>query len=334
MDYQPAAACPAIEQFVGDVFPPDALDLAWEIPAFLMLPNTSIQKAMLFCGTGGNGKSTYLAMITAFLGKDNTSALSLHKIEADRFAAARLFGKLANICPDLPSEHLVGTSVFKSITGGDRITGEHKFKESFDFTPFVAPPLFSQSLAESQGQLRGVFRPMDRDPFRASFRGTNQELPRAVLDARLASPGELSGLLNKALGVLPRIREHNGFTKAISVQRAGQEFRTVTDPLAAWLDRNTVLNSQAYVIKARLRAAFSDYLESRDRPLMTETLFGTQFQKLRPDVPSKQRTINGEREWCYIGIGLIGDQQPATRSAQSSQGSSPSNQSRGRRERI
>ena len=53
----------------------------------------------------------------AFIGKLNAAALSLHKIEQDKFAAARLFGKLANICPDLPTAHLSSTSMFQAFCG-------------------------------------------------------------------------------------------------------------------------------------------------------------------------------------------------------------------------
>lgn len=35
---------------------------------------------------------------------------------------SRLVGKLANICADLPSEHLAGTSTFKALTGGDTLS--------------------------------------------------------------------------------------------------------------------------------------------------------------------------------------------------------------------
>jgi hypothetical protein len=53
--YDPSASCPAIEKFVNDVFPEDATMLAYEIPAYLMLPDTNIQKAVLLLGPGGNG---------------------------------------------------------------------------------------------------------------------------------------------------------------------------------------------------------------------------------------------------------------------------------------
>ncbi|MCX6630819.1 MAG: hypothetical protein NTW28_24650, partial [Candidatus Solibacter sp.] len=101
--YDPDATCPAWLRFARQTFPSDAPDLAWEIATWLMTPDTSIEKALLFHGEGGNGKSTYLSGLTSFLGGWNCTNLSLHKLEAGRFAAARLVGKLANICPDLPS---------------------------------------------------------------------------------------------------------------------------------------------------------------------------------------------------------------------------------------
>jgi phage/plasmid-associated DNA primase len=46
--------------------------IAWEIPAWLATPDTSIQKAVLLTGDGANGKSTYLrAVLAVAFGSDN-----------------------------------------------------------------------------------------------------------------------------------------------------------------------------------------------------------------------------------------------------------------------
>lgn len=109
VDFDPKAKCPNLELFVDQIFPPDAHLLAWEIVAWLMLPNVGIQRAVLLVGEGANGKSTWLNVVIVFLGKSNVASVSLHKLECDKFAAARLIGKLANVCPDLPSTHLQST---------------------------------------------------------------------------------------------------------------------------------------------------------------------------------------------------------------------------------
>jgi len=61
--------------------------------------------------------------------------LSLQRLENDRFAVARLQGKLANtvrIC----RERLNDSSIFKAITGCDRITGEVKYRIRSNSPPF------------------------------------------------------------------------------------------------------------------------------------------------------------------------------------------------------
>jgi P4 family phage/plasmid primase-like protien len=302
--FDAAATCPNIEAFVSQVFPADAQDLAWEIPAFIMRPDDSIQKAILAIGGGGNGKSTYLAMVTAFVGKQNTSSLSLHKLESDRFAAARVLGKLANICADLPSEHLAGTSVFKAITGGDPITGEHKFKDSFDFKPFCRLVFSANSPPRSTDSSDGFFDRWVVIPFDRAFRGTGEEIPRAVLDARLSTSAELSGLLNKALDALDRMAKQRGFTQAESTRQAWNEFHSTTDPLAGWLDRATVELPDAYVVRKTLRIGFNDHLAQLGQSPMGDKAFGHAFQKLRPKVESRQKSVSGVMQWCYMGIGM------------------------------
>ena len=137
--FDAAATCLAWERQIAETFPADAKQAgtAWEIVAWLMMPDTRIQKALLLLGEGGTGKSTFLRALIEFLGKENVSNLPLHKLETERFSVARLVGKLANICADLPSTHLETSSIFKAITGGDRIAGEYKYGTGFDFTPYA-----------------------------------------------------------------------------------------------------------------------------------------------------------------------------------------------------
>lgn len=321
VEYDPAAFCHTVEKFVNETFPSDATVLAWEMTAWLMRPDTSIQKAVLLTGPGGNGKSVWLRLLTAFLGREHTSGLSLHKLEGDKFAASRLYGKLANICPDLPSEHLSGTSVFKAITGGDTVIGEYKFKDSFEFVPYARLVFSANNAPRSQDSSQGFFDRWLVIPFERSFRGTEAEIPGSVLDAQLQAPGELSGLLNKALEALPRIQGKCGFTMSASVQAAWHEFQATTDPLAVWLDRYTVDDPSAFVVKRLLRVAFNAQLERQGRPAMSETAFGLAFSKHRTNVKVGQKTVGDKRQWCYIGIGLLEMGADSTQGAQGSQGS-------------
>ncbi len=263
--FDPTATCPKIDRFVMETFPEDATTVAYEIPAWLMTPDTSIQKAVLLIGPGGNGKSRYLRMIEAFLGKISVSNLSLHRLESDKFACARLYGKLANICPDLPTEHLAGTSIFKAITGGDPVTGEYKFKDSFDFVPFARLVFSANSPPRAHDASEGFFDRWLVIPFERRFRGEGGEIPADKLDAMLGEPAEQSGLLNRALGLLPRLRAAGRFSTSESVAKAFNEFHAATDPLTVWLDGQTMEGSRALTTKRALISAFNEHCDRNGR---------------------------------------------------------------------
>lgn len=310
--YDPTAKCPSWDKFIKQTFPKDAQRLAFEIPADLMLPDRSQHKAILLIGEGGNGKSAYLAALMSFIGRANSASLSLQKIEADRFAAARLAGKLANICSDLPNAHLAGTSVFKAITGGDRITGEHKYHDSFEFAPFARLLFSANRLPRSGDDSEGFFQRWFVVPFERTFRGSKKEISRTTLDALLADPHELSGVLNKALAVLPQLRKR-GFTESESMRQAREEFRQATDPLAIWLEKNILEHPDAFVSKEALWVAYNTACERDGRPRLTQQAFGRALKRLRPALQDGQRAIAGkEKTWAWLGIGLkTSDPPPA-----------------------
>jgi putative DNA primase/helicase len=316
VNYDPGAQCRQWEKFVSDVFPEDAQDLAFELAADLITPSRSAQKAILLLGEGSNGKSTYLRALTAFVGSTNAGGVSLHKLESDRFATARLMGKLANICPDLPSTHLTETSVFKAITGGDDLHAEYKYRESFEFRPYCRLVFSANHVPRSGDASHAFFRRWLVVPFERTFE-PGEQVPREVLDARLSSAGELSGVLNRALEVLPRVRRE-GFTESDSMREAWEEFKAMTDPVSVWLENNAVEHADALVPKSALLAAYNRDCEKQGRAGMTGKAFGQALKRARPQLRDAQRTVAGKLVWCWIGIGLRQEDPPP--------GGSPSSQ--------
>ncbi len=312
--FKPEAECPAWDAFIEQTFPEDARELAYEIVAWLMIPDTSIQKAILLLGEGANGKSTYLNAVMEFVGRRNLANLSLQKIEGDRFAASRLVGKLGNICPDLPSDHLSSTSMFKALTGGDPVLGEYKYRESFEFLPFARLVFSANHPPRSGDASHAFYRRWIVVPFDRTFDPSEQR-PRGELDAELTDPRELSGVLNKALGVLPRLRAR-GFTESESMKRAHEEFQQTTDPFSVWLDKNTVQSPETMVAQDELRRSYNEFAERTGKPGMTQQAFGRALVRARPDVKKAQRTWSGRPNTrVYVGLGLRGwwDEQEGVR---------------------
>jgi putative DNA primase/helicase len=299
--FDPSATCPLWESFAARVLPADCQALPFEILASAMRGEITDQTAVLLVGSGDNGKSTCLDGAIRFLGQENVSSLALQRLEADKFAVVRLLGKLANVCADLPSDALAGTSTFKALTGGDLLPAERKFQGSFEFRPFARLIFSTNHYPKSKDASPAFFRRWLVIPFDAVLD------PREKIEhfaAQLASPGELSGALNRAIAALPGMAQRKGFTRSESTQAALMEFREMTDPLAAWLDRFTVLKSDGMVSKKDLGILYNAAAKEADRPLMTPKAFLAAVRQLRPTLKDGQTGPRGNVKEVFKGLAL------------------------------
>jgi Predicted ATPase len=91
----------------------------------------------MLVGDGSNGKSTYLKLLRTILGKENITSISIQDLCSSRFALAELYGKLANIYPDLEKRALKDTGIFKIATGEDFVSADRKFKGRINFENYA-----------------------------------------------------------------------------------------------------------------------------------------------------------------------------------------------------
>jgi putative DNA primase/helicase len=303
VEYDPKAQCPEWESFVRTTFPDDAQELAWEIIAWL-IATTSIQKAVILTGEGANGKSAFLSGLTAFLGGQNVSNVSLHQLERDKFAVADLFGKLANICSDIPASKLFETATFKAITGGDRIRAERKYHDAFFFQARAKLLFSANQLPTSDDGTHAFARRLLILPFERTFEeGSGETIPRDELDRRLSDPGELSGLLNRALAALPRLQAQ-GFSNPESVQRAIEEYCRLGNPVSEFVQECLDTSPERYVEKRRLINRFNQWTQKNKRPPMTDTAFGKALRRVATGVTDSQKVIDGKLREVYCGVGF------------------------------
>lgn len=109
--------------------------------AYCMTTDYGLKTFMILVGQSNTGKSVLIRFVETLVGKQNTSALSMHELNM-RFYPSQLYNKLLNSCADNKTLPLSSIENLKKITGGDLIMHEKKGKEPFFFTSF-AKLLFS-----------------------------------------------------------------------------------------------------------------------------------------------------------------------------------------------
>jgi putative DNA primase/helicase len=292
--FDPAANCPAIERFVGEVLASDLVELVWELAGYLTIPDQSLQTAFMLLGEGANGKSTLLNLLITLIGKQNVASVALHRLDEDRFATAELVGKLANVFADLDARALQASSIFKSITGGDAITAERKYDHPFTFSPYARLLFSANEPPPTPDSSDAFFRRWQIIPFERRFQTGKAD--RRLID-RLTTPAELSGLLNHGLVHLEGLQQRGAFRTSDSGEAAKERFRTDSDSVAGFIDDACRVDPDARTPKSRFYEAYKAWCIDSNRRAKGKQKFNRQIAQRFGEV-----TLTGTRMWDGITV--------------------------------
>ena len=272
--FDPEATCPAIDTFMGEVFPEDSRALGYEWPGLLLVPDTGMQRTLLLLGIGENAKSVFLGLTTELVGAENVSTRTLQDLAENRFAAADLYGKLANISADIPGTALRQSGLFKRLSGEDRITAERKYSAAFQFQPFVRLLFSGQEVPPSADASHAYRRRWQVLRFVHTFTGkpcpacgaSHKRNPRLL--EKLTTPDELSGFLNRAVAAYLDLRERGSFTETASTAAGAAELDDAIDDTHAFIEECCVQTDGARVDRAALYRAYRTWCEANGhRPI-------------------------------------------------------------------
>ena len=181
--YDPDAKCPKWERFI-DECKADKI-LLQEIGGFGLVPDYSIQKACMLLGSGGQGKSVFLRVITSIFGRTNVSSVMLQDFFEDKFASSQLYGKILNVAGDISDATLASSSVFKVLTGDDSISAQFKGKDRFEFFNRAKMIFSANKLPPTKDRTPGFYRRWVICEFRRDMvQHPNPRLAAELLDER------------------------------------------------------------------------------------------------------------------------------------------------------
>lgn len=301
LTYDPEASCPNIIRFLTSTIEPEHLATVSKMLGYLLLRSARYQKAFMLTGEGSNGKSVFLGLLTAFLGKENVSGISLHELTMDRFASAELYGKMANVFADLRADKITDAGTFKVVVSGDRIRAQRKHAQPFTFEPYAKLIFSANQIPETADKSYAYFRRWVLLPFYRTFDESNRD---EHLLEKLTTEEELSGLLNFALRGLKKLRDERGF-QDVDLQEIRRQYELGASRIKPFIEEECILqpgNENLWIESAKLREAFKRYCSERGSKYIDESNFGEQLKAL--GVIHKQKRIGRERPRCEFGISL------------------------------
>jgi P4 family phage/plasmid primase-like protien len=209
-EYKPGAECPAFHEYLARVQPdPENRAFLQEWLGYNLIPDTTLETFVLFCGRGANGKSVFLAVLKMVLGEDNVSAAPLQAFGAERtFGLVPTIGKLANVDEDLGFVTLREEGSLKKFVSGNALSIEGKGKDAYAVTPTARLTFSCNYPPKFHDPTNGIWR-------RLVFMPWEVEIPKGEAKPQMKSRGfweeELSGIFLWALEGLKRLLARRHF---------------------------------------------------------------------------------------------------------------------------
>ncbi|MBQ1449305.1 MAG: bifunctional DNA primase/polymerase, partial [Eggerthellaceae bacterium] len=258
----------------------DILESLMEVMGVCMYRSSEFTQSAILLGEGSNGKSTYIRMLQALLGKENISSLDMSML-GKQFHTGQLAGKLANLGDDISNEFQRGDllSVFKKVVDGNRVYADVKGVEGFEFEPY-ATLVFSANefprLADyTDGMLRRIF-PIE---FNAKFSKTDADydprISRKITTKKACQRMAVLGVMG-----LHQVIENNGFTPNAASSKRVEEIKADNNTVLSWaLESQWTTETLDGAVSITLYQQYKQWCDESGFQAVSRTKFSRQINK-------------------------------------------------------
>lgn len=299
--FDPAARCPNVDNFLSQVVPENVIPLLIESVGYCLWQAMPLHKALMLIGAGSNGKSTFQKVIIKLLGEENTTSATLQSLCESRFMSAELYLKLANLSADLPDKALTRTGTFKTTSGGDRVQGEKKFKAPFWFYNYAKQVYSCNQIPSTPDDTDAYYRRWNIIEFPNKFEGKNCN---ANIVDELISPQELSGLLNRALEVLPGLLKRGAFSGDETTEQIREKYILKSNSAKAFIEAKLEpsLSHTDQILKQELYRQYVYFCGEHNVPSMSMGELTKNMKQYQPGAQLKNVRVEQEmlEAWRYI----------------------------------
>jgi putative DNA primase/helicase len=236
--WRPGATCPKFDAWLRERCGAQADDLL-EALSLMLLPHVGQRKVPFLIGPTRSGKGTLLRIFESIVPHEHRAAVTLQSLATDRFAAARLYGKILNSAGDLSDHHVEDLSQFKMLTGDDLVSGERKFRDAFAFRNtalFVFSANNAPTVSEASRAYLARVRPY---AFPHSYEGAeDQRIERELL-------AEREGVFVRLVEAAQRWLERRGYTPINPL--VADHFARSSDPVAQFVAQALTVAEGAFL---------------------------------------------------------------------------------------
>jgi P4 family phage/plasmid primase-like protien len=298
--FDPYAECPLWVKAVQEIFEGVAAKILvlQEFMGYLLMPTCRYEKCAFFFGTGSNGKSTVLDIMTWLLGEDNVSALSLESMSR-QFPLVSLRGKMLNSATEVDTKDKAGTENLKKIISGDLLSSDTKFGKEITFRTFCKCIFAMNTPPTITDKAYGFVRKILVLNFNRRF--AEHERDKYLKDKLREQ--ELPGILNWAVEGARRLIKQGRFTDDQVLRDDAADFMAKMNNILAFVMDRCILHPKVHQESNELFADYKEWADAKLYRKVGQGKFGDQLESL-DGVKKERPRIGGARPTVFRGIGL------------------------------
>lgn len=281
-NFDPDADCPTWKAFLiknlnGDL---GLINLLQEWCGYVLSPRNDMQKFLALEGEGSNGKSVFLTVMQAILGKENCSYVTLENFSG-RFALSETLGKQLNICADVGQIDSVSEGILKSFVSADPMTFDRKNKSPVSCSPTAKLMCAWNNRPRINDSSSGPWRRMLLIPFRVVIQDHEKIHGMDKIEWWQKS-GELPGVLNWMLYGLHRLNQQGHFTVPDSVKKEIDEYKAESNPVLLFFREFVVSEEDAEVSTTRIYGRYKEWCSESGHKPFSCVVFSRELKRFFP----------------------------------------------------
>lgn len=251
IEYDPAATCPVFIEFLETVFNwnQDLIGFLQRATGYSLTGSVKEQCFFILYGTGANGKSTFLNIISELIGhyalKAQSELLLTKKPGGISNDVASLRYARFVTATETGEGRRLNEGLVKDLTGEQTITARFLYQEQFEFHPQFKLWLATNSKPVIKGTNNAIWRRIRLIPFEKVIEKENQD-PDLIEKLRQ----ELPGILNWAIRGCREWRE-NRLNEPEEVIAATEEYKNEMDTIGKFFKECLEFDNELFQVYAK-----------------------------------------------------------------------------------
>ena len=290
-DYDPDAWSPLYTQFIDRCIPDVELQLLLgEYMGYIFQNRLNFEKMLFLYGSGANGKSVWLAALTALLGKQNVTNHSLESITKRQEYRVLLAEGLVNVCAEAANN--LHIDIFKKIASREPLECRKLYENPITITNYSRQVFATNVLPKTTESTEGFFRRFLLVPFDVFIPPEERNYRMNTVEFWEES-GELPGILNQVILGLKRLLCNGHFTASDRADNTLEEYKQDSDSAASFMqDEGYVQDSMAKIALKELYVEYTVYCKARNRMAVTDKTFAKRLRSIGYNVVKGTGGIN------------------------------------------